>query len=226
MLKIYVHDTRNDRKGGLMELTRFLSAEEKERADRFKFEKDFKLYTAGKILARKIIADHIGIAPKDIKFFIDKYGRPFLEDPKIKDFDFNISHSGDYVVLAFSHRQIGVDIEKIRPVDFKIAETCFHDKESEYLNHDPDKRLENFFRLWTLKESFIKAVGQGLSCPLKDFYFSFTDGGIKINILKPDAYDQTWNFRLYDFDPEYKLAVCAKDLETPPVVKINNLAEL
>jgi len=66
---------------------------------------------------------------------------------------------------------------------------------------------------------------QSLVCAT-NFYFSFSAAGIKINILKPVADDQTWNFKLYDFDPEYKLAVCAKDRKAPPIVKINNLAEL
>lgn len=226
MLKIYIHDIKNDEKDRLLELYPLLSAVEKERAGRFKFEKDFKLYVAGKIMARKIIADYAKIAPEDIEFRIDNYGRPFLKQALINNFDFNISHSGDYVVLALSDQRLGIDVEKIRPVDFKIAETCFHDKESEHLNRDPEKQLENFYKLWTLKESFIKAVGEGLSYPLKDFYFSFSAAGIKINILKPVADDQVWNFRLYDFDLGYKLAVCAKDREAPPLVKISNLAEL
>ena len=144
----------------------------------------------------------------------------------MNDFDFNISHSGDYAVLALSDGRVGIDVEKIRPVDFKIAEACFHGKELESFNFDPDKRPENFYRLWTLKESFIKAVGQGLSYPLKYFYFSFPATGIKINILKPEAVAENWSFKTPAIDTGYALSVCAKDQGAPLVVKINNLAEL
>ena len=196
----------------LSALMDILSAAERQRAEKFKFEKDFKLYVAGKIMARRAIADYAELDPADIEFRIDKYGRPFLKYPQINNFDFNISHSGDYVVLAISDRRVGIDVEKIKPVDFKIAETCFHDKESEYLNRDIDKRLENFYKLWTLKESFIKAVGQGLSYPLKDFYFNMDEPDkIGIRILKAPKEDREWNFAARNIDNAYQLALCTNE---------------
>jgi phosphopantetheinyl transferase len=87
-----------------------------------------------------------------------KNGKPYLRDGSVY---FNLSHSGEYVVLAVSDREVGVDIEKIKPYPKKVATRFFTQKEQAWL--ESESTDENFFRIWTGKESVMKAAGQGLS---------------------------------------------------------------
>lgn len=215
MQKIYIYNINNITKNKLVLASSFLSAEEKERAERFKFQKDYKLYTAGKIMARKIIGSYFDVKPEKVRFRIDEYDRPHLQYPEKGNFDFNISHSGDFVVLAISDSRVGIDVERIKPIDLNIAEDCFHEKERVYLQSDQGRLFENFYKIWTLKESFIKAIGEGLSCPLKNFYFEFKGNEIKHRIME---HESIWQFRLYDFDRNYKLSLCLDGNQFPDKV--------
>ncbi len=113
---------------------------------------------------------HVDIAYSD-------YGKPFLPTQTIQ---FNISHSKESALFAFClGADIGVDLEKIRPLDNEegIAARFFSDGEYGRLQQLPlEKRNEAFFTCWTLKEAFIKAVGEGLSYRLDEFDVSFSPG--------------------------------------------------
>lgn len=224
MIQLYYYQIiETTTKGKLDKLLSILSSEERQRAAAFKKEKDFIRYTVGKLMTRNVIAGMTNIRPEKIVFRTDKYDRPFLDYPDLDDSDFNLSHSGDYVVLAISNTKVGIDIEKIKPIDLSIANDCFHEIELEYLHNNPDKRLETFYKIWTLKESFIKAIGQGLSYPLKNFYFYVTPNNARINVVNSD-YGKQWNFKMYNINDKYKLAVCAKG--TIPPTQINPVTNL
>ncbi|MBJ6369817.1 4'-phosphopantetheinyl transferase family protein [Snuella sedimenti] len=116
----------------------------------------------GKILLMEALKRHDfrSCTLKEIKY--NKYKRPYFE----ADFDFNISHSGEYVVCAMGENiKLGVDIEKIVDIDFShFSKTMTPDQWKEILfSINPSK---TFFKYWTLKESIIKADGRGLSIPL------------------------------------------------------------
>ena len=207
MIKIYTYNISQTNKEQLLSKVNVLSQEEKQRAGRFRFEKDFKLYTAGKLMARNMIAELFSKQPQEIRFRIDEYDRPHLSYPSAKNFDFNLSHSGDWVVLASSDGRVGIDVELIKPIDLGIARECFHDKEIEHLHGDPEKKLENFYKIWTLKESFIKAIGEGLSYPLKSFYFEFFDESINFISLRPTS---GWSFIHPAFAHGYRLSICTQ----------------
>lgn len=100
------------------------------------------------------------------------YGKP--EVVNAKQFHFNLSHSASYVVLASSKCPIGIDIEQIKKIDLTIAKRFFTDREYRFLQRlsEPEKQIREFYRLWTLKESYIKAVGKGLKIPLNSFSFN------------------------------------------------------
>lgn len=87
-------------------------------------------------------------------------GKPFLVDGK---YHFNVSHSSDKAILAFSEREIGCDLEKIKDFDLKVAKRFFSPTEYGKIasEEDPERQKELFFRLWTMKESFVKLTGEG-----------------------------------------------------------------
>ena len=151
-----------------------LAEEERIRAARFKFEKDRVHYIVARGMLRRLLGAMLRIGPDQVRFRYSEYDKPSLSE----EFDstglrFNISHSGGRVLLAFAlGRDLGVDIERIRP-DFAtedIADRFFSACEVEALRSLPEEiRAEAFFSCWTRKEAFIKAIGEGLSCPLDKF---------------------------------------------------------
>jgi len=110
----------------------------------------------------------------NIDFFIPfKYtqkGKPYIE----KDVYFNMSHSGDYVACAVGLQPVGIDIEILRQVNLNIAHRFFHPDETTFLNNSLNK-TEDFFKLWTMKESYLKCIGKGLTLPLNSFIVNPTN---------------------------------------------------
>lgn len=147
-----------------------LSADERERAMRFHFEKDRRRYIAARGALRQILGKYLGMEPREIRFVYSPYGKPALA-PEMNgdDLRFNLSHAGGMALYALTcGRDIGVDIEQIRDeVDYEeIARTFFSPAELSSLGQIPaSRRREVFFQYWTRKEAFLKATGEGLSFP-------------------------------------------------------------
>lgn len=195
----------------------FLSNEEKKRINRLKFKKDKEARAISRYLLRKILSECLKIDAKTIKLVNDKYDRPILVLPKIKNFHFNVSHSGDYIVIAISSNgRVGIDIEKIKPINLSVSDTCFTKNEIKYLYNKKGTEIERFYKLWTLKESFVKAIGEGLSYPLKKFNFKLKDGLIKHKINNKAS---RWRFKMYNIDKGYKVSLCIKTGEFPKYFK-------
>ena len=99
------------------------------------------------------------------------------------DIYFNISHSGEYCVLALSDENVGVDIQQARKVNLRIAEKWFNEKENEYVKgaSTEDEALMRFARIWSAKESYAKYTGKGLSEPFTKFYEDFDAGFVVEN---------------------------------------------
>lgn len=92
----------------------------------------------------------------------NKHGKPYLSDYPLF---IGISHSGDYAVCVVSDTEVGIDIQKIRTADLRIAKRHFTNEECEYIGNDELR----FFELWSKKESYLKAIGTGLTVPLNSF---------------------------------------------------------
>jgi 4'-phosphopantetheinyl transferase len=117
-----------------------------------------------------------------------KNGKPYLNG---SDIFFNISHSGDYVVLAVAGREVGVDIEKIAPYSEAVSARCFTPEEREWVSRAGDNA---FFRVWTAKESAAKAIGLGLS--LSPSSFSVLPADSPAHIIM----NRTWFFDWISYD--------------------------
>ncbi|WP_428663285.1 4'-phosphopantetheinyl transferase family protein [Runella sp.] len=139
-----------------------VSNEEAERAERFFHAKDKELYLLGKFVLRSILADLTGLSPKEITFSITGNKKPFFQEQ-----EFNITHTGDHIYLAFSPFALGIDAEKINP-DFDpqpIIDSCFSEEDRAKLLSGNDRL--NFYTVWTRKEALLKATGEGLCDDLK-----------------------------------------------------------
>jgi len=148
-----------------------LSAEEIKRADRFHFQADRHRFVVSHTSLRDILSRYLYRSPQDIEFATGEHGKPVIFPQS--QLDFNLSHSGDFALIAIAQgRKVGVDVEKHR-VDMeyeKIAQRFFSDKEKSELRELPDdQKITGFFNCWTRKEAYIKAHGLGLLLPLEDF---------------------------------------------------------
>lgn len=155
-------------------LLRYLSPSERERADRFHFQADYDRYVAARAALRSQLGAYLDCEPGSLSFQYTSYGKPFIANCGI---EFNLSHSGDWVLLAFTRMsQIGIDIERIRPMQNMrdVARANFSANEVDTWEATSEQdRTSAFYRCWSRKESFIKAIGEGLSCPLDSFQVAF-----------------------------------------------------
>jgi 4'-phosphopantetheinyl transferase len=185
-----------------------LTLEEKQRADRFRFDKDRNLFTTARGWLRALAGAYTHSAPERIAFRYSAQGKPELAGGG-QDLRFNLSHSGELVLLAFAlRRRLGVDVEKIRK-DFlisDIAERFFSPAERACLCRLPAAvQHKAFFRCWTRKEAYIKATGDGLSLPLDQFDVSFApDEPAHILATRPDPGEaERWSLRDLDVGDQY-----------------------
>ncbi|HWG58375.1 MAG TPA: 4'-phosphopantetheinyl transferase superfamily protein [Candidatus Acidoferrales bacterium] len=189
-----------------------LSADEKNRAARFHFERDRNCYISARGILRELLGRYLHQVPRAIQLGYSAYGKPFLAgNNSDAGMHFNVSHSHDLVLLAFSREgDIGVDVELIRP-EFsgdEIAERYFSARELQELRSlPPELRVEGFFLCWTRKEAYIKARGAGLQIPLDSFSVSLTPGA---PVVLQSADTTRW--RLHSMEPggDYAGAVAAE----------------
>ena len=145
----------------LDQLHAVLCEKEQEKAARFRRESDRQSSIAARSALRILLSQYTGLPAVDIVFNYSENGKPHVSD---SDVDFNVSHSGDWVVLAFGrNRSIGVDIEKIkREMDvLAIASRYFTPEEVEDIEKADDQHV-TFFQLWARKEAYVKACGSAL----------------------------------------------------------------
>jgi 4'-phosphopantetheinyl transferase len=152
----------------LQYLLKILSEEELERANKFHFEKDRRLYITAHGLQRIILTSFININPKDIIFFKNKYGKPYIkQEQNSRPIRFSLSHSGEMILSGVTFgNEIGVDIEEVKPIkDLSLIINKFATgEEKESFNKVPEAvKLEAFYRWWTQKEALLKFHGLGLS---------------------------------------------------------------
>ena len=191
-----------------------LSEAELQRAQRFHFDRDRKHFCAARGLLRTVLSGYLAVPAKDIQFRYLEKGKPELAAiPETGPLSFNVSHSGGVALFGFTgDRAIGVDVEKIR-TDFDtdaIARRFFSEREREQLASLPqDQRHDAFFRYWTLKEAFIKALGEGLSHPLRQFDVT-TESPIAL-ITRPDASEAAnWSLQRVDAGPDHAAAFAVR----------------
>jgi 4'-phosphopantetheinyl transferase len=155
----------------LRNLEAVLSGEERARADRFVFAVDRDRYVAAHGLLRHVLAGYSNQMPARLRFVRATRGKPRLEDPE--DLCFNLSHSEGVGVLAVTlARQVGIDVEAVRPLaDLEdLVATCLSPSERTRFEALPElSRLPAFYEAWTRKEALLKALGEGLSRPLDSF---------------------------------------------------------
>lgn len=141
-----------------------LSSDEIERANRFHFERDKNRFIIARGTLRKILSRYLNIEPNKLQFTYSDRGKPYLKNTPIL---FNISHSQDLALYAITETNlIGIDLEYIRPMNDAegLAKRFFSPQEYKLMIQlPPEQQQETFFKIWTCKEAYLKATGDGLA---------------------------------------------------------------
>lgn len=197
-------------------LLRKITKNKQEKLKRYVYKDDVKRSLFAELLIRYLVGKRIHQSNRQIEMHYNKYGKPFLKD--ISNLNFNLSHSGKWVVCILDDLPVGIDIEKVQPIDIEMAMQFFSKLEVAQIRAtSQEKKINKFYDIWTLKESFIKCVGKGLSVPLDSF--SIIDDKFCNPRIKIDNQLEPYFLKQYSIDSNYKLAVCAKHGQFPQHIR-------
>lgn len=182
-----------------------------------------KLQTvAGELLARYSVGHYLGKSHQEINLVFGEKGKPHIAN--LVNIHYNISHSGHYVVCAVAAEEIGIDVERIRKVNLRIAERFFSPSEIEDLMAcEEENRMQYFITLWTIKESYLKAIGRGLTQHLNSFTI------VKNNesyLLTGNEEAEGYGIETQQLNPEYMMAVCSPLPYSPSEIKHVSLNDI
>ena len=207
MVKLYVADISNlPDPLSVPELLQRLPLERQQRIHNMKQEKSRKQSMGVGLLLQKVLALY---HMQDSQVLVGEHGKPMIDG-----LEFSLSHSGNLVVCAVSHEPVGCDVEEIRKAPERVAERYFSCGEQEYLSQFAEEEYDRaFFRLWTMKESYVKMTGEGLGVPMEqyevvvdDYARVIRDGGVQ------ECYVSEVEI------PGYIISICAKLSEPLEVI--------
>ena len=199
----------------LKQLASLLSASERERAARYHFDRDRNAFVTSRATLRMLLGRYLSVSPTDVRFIYGAYGKPSLHGTHGTGLDFNLSHTKDLVLYAFSPGlPLGVDVERRRAMkdQDRVAETVFSPAEwAAFSRLTGEQRIQGFWNGWTRKEAFIKAVGAGLSLPLKTFDVTLApeEPPALLDVRTP-GYDADWALHALRPTSEYVAALTVR----------------
>jgi len=201
-----------------------LSEDEKVRADKLKVELKRNQFIITRAVLRVLLSNCIETKPEAITFHYEQHGKPYITDQyNNKTIEFNISHSGDYALIALTlGNKLGIDIEEMNSkIDYPtLSKRFFSEQENKALmNLKESNQLDAFYRTWVRKEAFIKAVGTGVAFGLDTFSVSQEEASeTGLDVVVPDRAESGWySFDLMDLD-NYKLALTSSRKEIDIVI--------
>lgn len=160
----------------------YLAPQKQLKVRKLRHMKDKRRSIIGDMLIRKMLCNHLQCKNEALVFDTNPYGKPYLA--KEQGVKFNLSHAGDWVVAAVSSLEVGIDVEQIKPIEMDIAKRFFtKDEYLELMTVNEKDRIILFYKLWTLKESYVKMIGKGLTIPFNTFSISL-EHGIVLNHIK------------------------------------------
>jgi 4'-phosphopantetheinyl transferase len=207
-----------------------LNDEELERLGRYRFAEDRARFAVGRAGLRLLLGGYAGIEPSAVKLVSTPYGRPVAApDSAAAGVEFSVSHAGGCVLLAFARGlAVGVDIECPRPrLDIEsLVRRFFAPREVEaFASMGANRRASAFLAVWTRKEAFIKALGQGLSCPLASFAVTVEpDRPPQLTEAPAGVRPGEWSLRDIDAGPGCRAALAVR--HPSPKVSLHEFAGL
>jgi len=194
---------------------KIISVERREKIKKYYFYQYKKRSLIAEILLRYCLKIRFDISKSEVQFIKNNFGKPMLKN--FKKIHFNLSHSGDWVVCGINYDYpIGVDVERIKDNNLQIAETFFTPEEYDYILNQPLKEMnKNFYKIWTLKESYVKAEGKGLNIPLHTFSFDILPK--EIQMYEGSNLSKKYCFQIFYLDDLHVVSVCSKNIYNGPI---------
>lgn len=182
-----------------------------------------KLQTvAGELLARYSIGEYLEKPNQEIRLYFGEKGKPHIEN--LNNIHFNISHSGQYIVCAVGKAELGIDVERVRQVNLRIAERFFSPSEiTDLMSLPENERMQYFITLWTIKESFLKAIGRGLTQHLNSFTIIRNKESFR---LSGNEKAQKYGIETHQLNDDHLMAICAPLPFSPAELRYTNLKEI
>lgn len=204
MLKIYyINMQKVDLSKCVQQFDKIISKDRMKSANKYKFQDDKKRSLLAELIVRYALRYDFGLNGSSIFFEKNSFGKPYIKDSPLQ---FNISHSGEYVICAVSDKPVGIDIEIYGKYQENLL-NYFHQNERSFLMKIPvETRWKYFYNLWSLKESFIKYLGRGLSFPLGSF--EVVKNQNDYNIIRCDQKKFKGKIKLLSIDSGYACAIC------------------
>lgn len=200
-----------------------LSDDERARAARLVHDAVRNRWLHGHVATRRILARALGVAPARIAFGAGEAGKPFVATPAGTGIEFSYSDSGELALVAVAHGvPVGVDVERMRdqPTLLQVAERMFAREEVAALTALPDaSRLDAFYRIWTRKEAYLKAIGAGLTYGLGRF--AVTHDAVDARLLHLDGEGSAaagWSLRSLEVPGGHAAALAVP--HTAPIVRL------
>ena len=204
MVKVYIADTSPLTDTHLYRhLYESANAKRRLKADRFLFQKD-KMLSIGAWTLLCYALKEEGI--REFSIENRQNNKPYLAG--LSDLYFNLSHSGHMVMCAIADNEVGCDVEEKTSFDSSLAEAVMTKEELHliYQKKEYAEQMEMFFRLWTLKESYMKATGLGMELAPHTFGISLDSRGISLCRQKDE---KKYSFKEYHLDNGYCYSCCA-----------------
>jgi 4'-phosphopantetheinyl transferase len=181
-----------------------LMPEERLKSESIIKEEDKNRYILGKVFARKILANYLQTEPHTLGFKYSDRQKPFLESyPMV---NFNISHSGDYIIIGFAEKwSVGVDIELMKPhADlYDLIIDCMSTTEvSVILNSEMPR--QTFYKYWTRKEALLKGIGVGATDRLKEINCS---DGLNLVPIEFSGFASSWKVWSFEMEDSYSVSI-------------------
>ncbi|MBA2307507.1 4'-phosphopantetheinyl transferase superfamily protein [Candidatus Dependentiae bacterium] len=205
----------------LASLKSYLSEAELERLGSLVSEKDKQGFISSRGLLRFLLGGYLGCMPQEVMLSAGPHGKPLVLGSAISC---NLSHSGEYLLYAFAkHCAVGVDCEQIRIISnpSKFMRAHFSDQERRSIMTRPiPEQPEAFFRLWTHKEAYLKALGKGFSFPIDEDMHSVVPLQAAVLLAANNEYSSQWYLENIPLDKGYCAAIV---LEHPRILLLYDL---
>ncbi len=206
-----------------------LNPGERERAARFRFERDLHRFTLCRGLLRTLLGNYLSLDPEEIALQLGPKDKPELAAEIAPHLEFNLSHSDQAALFVFAAgRRVGIDVERIhsRTDVMGLGKQVFTEPEIERLSAAPEQEREDlFFTVWTQKEAFIKAVGLGLSAPLREITVGqgLVPAGDEDGIGLIQGYGADWSLLPLPAQHGYKAALAVEGHVGHDLLRVRDL---
>jgi len=184
-----------------------LSPDELQRAGRYHHQKDRDRFTVSRGVLRNLLGRYLDMPATQVEFETTANKKPFVKNAGNVQLHYNISHSGDYVLIAIASSALGIDVEQ-KDMSFPFAEVLVHSFSAGEIDHIQQSPMpvEAFYKLWTRKEALLKATGKGIDDDMKLIPCLDGEHTVEANIIKSA---QNWYINTFDVMPNYACSLAS-----------------